>query len=85
MLLYNTKDPDRIINLDNFSKITIDKCSYNTYYNCYAKCQILGDGTRIAVFEGKDSEEQARKILKQIKDGYDNSSTSITITADINW
>ena len=24
-------------------------------------------------------------ILKQIKDGYDNGSTSITITANINW
>ena len=54
-------------------------------YNYYMRCSIHGDGTRIAVFEGKDSEEQARKILKQIKDGYDNGSTSITITADINW
>lgn len=81
MLLYNTKDPDRIINLDNFSEIKIDKYMYNYYM----RCSIHGDGTRIAVFEGKDSEEQARKILKQIKDGYDNNSTSITITANINW
>lgn len=82
MLLYNTKDPDRIINLDNFSEISIIKCTYNTYYNCYTRCCIYGDDTRIAELNGNDSEEQAREILKQIKDGYDNGSTSITITAD---
>lgn len=84
MLLYNTKDPDRITNLDTFTQIEIIKV------RDFDRCEIRGIvpydiAYFIAVLNGKDAKEQARKILKQIKDGYDNGSSSITITADPDW
>lgn len=86
MRLYNTKDPNRIINLDTLSEIYIDFDERHTdskYWRCAVKGSNGGDWPMlIAACHGEDAEEQAREIIKQIKDGYDNGSASITITAD---
>lgn len=82
MLLYNTKDPDRIINLDTLSEICIEDCHGEGEWR---RCTVKGHGKYnvwIAVCYGEDAEEQAREILKQIKEGYNNNSPSITITAN---